>query len=70
MNRNAIKKLLLSYGYLDNVYLDKYLDSFKNHSALFSLINLNAPNTMSESNYNSIIETLNNFEKNLYCTLK
>ena len=44
--------------------LAEYIDSFKNHSALSSLINLNAPNTMSESNYNSIIETLNNFEKN------
>lgn len=48
----------------NGIYLDKYLNSFKNHSALSSLINLNAPNTMSESNYNSIIETLNNFEKN------
>ena len=39
----------------NGIYLDKYLNSFKNHSALSSLINLNAPNTMSESNYNSII---------------
>lgn len=31
MNRNAIKKLLLSYGYLDNIYLDKYLDIMFNN---------------------------------------
>lgn len=31
MNRSTIKKLLLSYGYLDNLYLDKYLDIIFNN---------------------------------------
>ena len=31
MNRSNIKKLLLSYGYLNNLYLDKYLDIIFNN---------------------------------------